>query len=217
MHEFIRAKRALSLIDEIIYFDHNDFLREKTSDVHKLNQNIRFLSRSLFKQSLQNDVFKFDLRVREKVMSGIHFLASSKRFTMPDEIEDYNNGGIYECGMSFSVYDTDEWWREIVEPVLSMPFIYEVGGIGNYYFFLYLEKYMEVGDVIELFEIPVQHHYEKYIQRVLHEPEAITINVGSYTYQNQYGTYQLNPKTWVEELSHRVLLTERGKTTILKY
>jgi hypothetical protein len=148
-------------------------------------------------------------------MSGIQFLASSKQFIMPEEIKDYSNGGIYELGMCFSVCETDKWWCDIVKPVLSMPYIYEVGGLGNHYFFVYLEKYMEVGDVIELYEIPVQHWHEEYIQRVLENPEPITINIGSYTYQNQYGKYQLNPKKWVEELSHRTLLTERGVTTIV--
>ncbi|MFZ0443663.1 MAG: hypothetical protein WAM95_03225 [Bacillus sp. (in: firmicutes)] len=78
-------------------------------------------------------------------MSGIQFLASSKPFKMPDEIEDYNNGGVYEIGMCFSVYEADQWWCDIVKSVISMPYIYEVGGIGDYYFFVYLEKYMEIG------------------------------------------------------------------------
>ncbi|MFC7685021.1 hypothetical protein [Ureibacillus sp. GCM10028918] len=150
-------------------------------------------------------------------MSSIQFLASSKPFIMPREIEDYNNGGVYETGMCFSVYETVQEWREIVKPVLTMPYIYEVRGLGSYYFFLYLEKYMDVGDVIELYEIPVQNWYEKYIQTVLTKPEPITINVGNYTYQNQYGMYQLNPRSWLEELSHRTLLTEHGGTTIIKY
>ena len=98
-----------------------------------------------------------------------------------------------------------------------MPYNYEVGGLGNYYFFVYLEKYMEVGDVIELYEIPVQQWYEQYIERVLEHPEPITINVGRYTYQNQYGKYQLNSKKWVEELGHRTLATEYGVTTNLNY
>ncbi|MGN1402108.1 MAG: hypothetical protein ACI4XL_11480 [Bacillus sp. (in: firmicutes)] len=150
-------------------------------------------------------------------MSSIQFLASSRPFIMPEEIEDYNNNGLYELDMCFSVYETDKWWRDIVKPVLSMPYIYEVGGLGNHYFFVYLEKYMDIGDVIELYEIPVQQWYEEYIQRVRKVPEPITINIGSYTYQNQYGNFQLNPKKWVEELSHRTLLTERGVTTIIKY
>lgn len=150
-------------------------------------------------------------------MSSIQFLASSKPFIMPKEIEDYNNNGLYELGMYFSVYEADQWWCDIVKSVLSMPYIYEVSGLSNHYFFVYLEKYMDIGDVLELYEIPVQQWYEEYIQRVLENPEPITINVGSYTYQNPYGIYQLNPKKWVEELSHRTLLTERGVTTIVKY
>ena len=136
---------------------------------------------------------------------------------MPYEIEGYNNSSVYKTSLSFSVHEADHWWYEVVKPVLSMPYIYEVGGIGNHYFFAYLEKYMELGDVIELYEIPVQHWYERYIKRVLENPDAITINVGSYTYENRYGKYQLNPKKWKEELSHRTLLTERGVTTILYY
>ncbi|HWK22505.1 MAG TPA: hypothetical protein VNS08_05655 [Ureibacillus sp.] len=150
-------------------------------------------------------------------MSGIQFLASSKPFKMPDEIENYNSRGINEMGMCFSVYQTDKWWREIIQPILTMPYIYEVSGVGNHYFFVYLEKFMDTGDVIELYQMPVQHWYETYIQRVLENPEPILINIGSYTYQNQYGTYQLNPKNWVEELNHRTLITERGVTTIVNY
>lgn len=150
-------------------------------------------------------------------MSGIHFLASSKPFKIPDEIETYNNNGVYEPGMGFSVYETDQWWIEVVRPVLSMPYIYEVGGFGNHYFFVYLEKYMELGDIIEIYNIPTQNRYGKYIQRVLENPEPITINTGQYTYRNSYGEYQLDPKNWLEELRHRILLTERGITTIVKY
>ena len=44
-------------------------------------------------------------------MSGIQFLASSKPFIMPDEIEEYNNHGIYEePDLGFAVYEVDQWW-----------------------------------------------------------------------------------------------------------
>lgn len=85
-------------------------------------------------------------------MSRIQFLASSKPFIMPEEIENYHNNGIDELDMCFSVYEADKWWCDIVKPVLSMPYIYEVGVLGNH-FFVYLEKYMDIGDVIELYEI----------------------------------------------------------------
>ncbi|MEH7126121.1 hypothetical protein V7127_23185 [Bacillus sp. JJ1773] len=150
-------------------------------------------------------------------MSGIQFLASSKPFKMPDEIQEYIDWRIYELGMEFSVHETDDYWYQIVQPVLTMPYIYEVSGIGNYYFFVYLEKYMEIGDIIELYEIPIQDRHDFYIKRVLEHPEPITINVGGFTYQNQYGTFQFNHKNWLDELKHRTLLTERGITTIVNY
>ena len=51
---------------------------------------------------------------------------------MPDEIEEYNNHGIYEePDLGFAVYEVDQWWWEIVKSVLSLPYIYEAGGIGG--------------------------------------------------------------------------------------
>lgn len=69
---------------------------------------------------------------------------------------------------------------------------------------------MEVGDVLELLHIPNQHDFKIYQQRLMGNPEPIVINVGSLTYQDIYGTYQLNPKKWVEELSlsYKNYLTE---------
>ena len=51
---------------------------------------------------------------------------------------------------------------------------------------------MEIGDVIELYGIPVQHWHAKYIQRVIENPLSILINIGSYTYENQYGKFRLH-------------------------
>ena len=48
-------------------------------------------------------------------------------------------------------------------------------------------------------------------------PEYIFINVGRLTYQDQYGTYQLNKKNWIDELNHRTLISNSGVTTIVKY
>lgn len=62
---------------------------------------------------------------------------------------------------------------------------------------------MEVGDVIELYEIPAQQWYSHYIKRVLEHPEPISINVGSFAYRNQYGVFQFNHKSWLDELKHR--------------
>lgn len=72
-------------------------------------------------------------------------------------------------------------------------------------------------NVLELIAIPNQHAFEYYKRRLIEDPEPIIINVGSFTYQNKNGKFQLNPKKWVEELSHKNYLTQYGVTTIVKY
>ncbi|GIO22870.1 hypothetical protein [Oceanobacillus sp. J11TS1] len=154
-------------------------------------------------------------------MSGITFLASSKPFIIPDEIQEYNNRTIFEKmedWVSLWVNEVDNSvWEELVEELFTMPYIYEISGANNKLFLLYLEKYMEEGDVLELIDIPDQHSFAYYKRRLLEETEPIIINVGSFTYQNKNGKYQLNPKRWVEELSHKNYLTQYGVTTIVKY
>lgn len=154
-------------------------------------------------------------------MSGITFLASSKPFIMPDEIQEYSSRTIFEKmedWVSLWVNEVDTYgWEEFVEGLFTMPYIYEISGANNKLFLLYLEKYMEEGDVLELIDIPNQHAFEYYKRRLLEDPEPIIINVGSFTYQNKNGKYQLNPKRWVEELSHKNYLTQYGVTTIVKY
>ena len=154
-------------------------------------------------------------------MSEITFLASSKPFIIPDEIEDYNNHTVFERMEDFIrlwVNEVDTFgWGKFVEGLFTMPYVYEISGAGNKLFLLYLEKYMETGDVLELLHIPNQNDFEYYQRRLTEVPEPIFINVKSLTYQDKYGTYQLNPKKWVEELSHKNYLTEFGVTTIVKY
>lgn len=154
-------------------------------------------------------------------MTGITFLASSKPFIIPDEIQEYNNRTVFERmedWMSLWVSEVDTYgWGGFVEELFTLPYIYEISGAGNQLFLLYLEKYMEIGDVLEILSISNQHAFEYHQRRLIERPEPIVINVGSLTYQNIYGTYQLNPKKWVEELSRRNYLTEYGVTTIVKY
>ncbi|WP_338779770.1 hypothetical protein [Metabacillus sp. FJAT-52054] len=71
--------------------------------------------------------------------------------------------------------------------------------------------------MLELLHFPNQHNFEYYERRLMDKPEPIEINAGSFTYQDKYGAYQLNPIKWAEELSHRNFLTEYGITTIVKY
>ena len=154
-------------------------------------------------------------------MSGYIFLASSKKIELPEKIAEYNNRRIFdEPNKSFTLSvptEQDEWEIEQLRKIVTMPYIYYIGGLGSEYFWLYLEKYMEVGDMLEIISIYQQDETDIYVQKMLDNPEPIHINVGSLTYTNAYGTFQLNRKKWVDDLKHRTLVTDRGVTTIVKY
>lgn len=76
---------------------------------------------------------------------------------------------------------------------------------------------MESGDILEIYQVPNQHAFEEYKQRMGEQPEPIEVNVGSYTYRTIYGLCQLNPKKWLGELSHRNYLTHYGVTTFVNF
>lgn len=154
-------------------------------------------------------------------MSGYIYLASSKEIELPEKIAEYNNRRIFdEPNKSFTLSvptEQGEWEIEQLRKIITMPYIYYIGGLGSEYFWLYLEKYMEIGDVLEIISIYQQDETDIYVQKMLDNPEPIHINVGSLTYTNAYGTFQLNRKNWVDDLKHRTLVTDRGVTTIVKY
>lgn len=153
-------------------------------------------------------------------MSEITFLASSKPFKMPDEIKEHNNRTAYtseEEATFFTFQELHPLWVKEIEGLFSMPYLYEAAGLESPLFLTYLEKHMETGDVLEIYNVPNQHALEKYIQRMQETPQPIHINVGSFTYRDVHGQYQLNPKNWVEELSRKNYITQLGLTTIVKY
>jgi len=153
-------------------------------------------------------------------VSAISFLASSKIFKLPDEINTYNKRRVFERDedfMAFYVQEIDEYWSNQIKDLFSLPYLYEVVGLGNQLFLTYLEKYMEMGDVLEIYSVPNQHALLRYKQKMLEYPRPIEVNVGNYTYKDVYGMYQLNPKTWVDELDRRNYSNQHGITTILNY
>lgn len=153
-------------------------------------------------------------------MSQISFLASSKIIELPDEINEYNKRRVFERAedfMQFYVKEVDEYWDNEIKNLFSLPYIYEVIGLGNQLFLTYIEKYMEVGDVLEIYHVRNQHSLLQYKRSMLENPQPIEVNVGNFTYRDMYGLYQLNPKKWVDELSHRNYFTERGITTVVNY
>ncbi|MBT2680650.1 hypothetical protein J7E38_16695 [Bacillus sp. ISL-35] len=97
---------------------------------------------------------------------------------------------------------------------LSLPYVYEFGG-EDMEFLDFLDGFMEYGDVVE--------HYiyeEGKWGRALssnHPEEAKTINLYQKTYKDQYGEYQLNEKSWKEELARKTIASKRSITTFVKY
>lgn len=153
-------------------------------------------------------------------MSQITFLASARPFDIPAEIAAYNNRTIFENEedfMHFSVCELDASWKSELAGLFSLPYLYEAEGIGNGLFMLYLEKYMETGDVLEVFQVPNQHDFRKAKIKVQKNPQPIKVNAAKFTYEDASGHYQFHPKTWINELRHRNFLTPYGITTFVKY
>lgn len=117
-------------------------------------------------------------------MTEITFLGSSKPFEIPDELADYNNRTFFEREedvISFYVKEIGDYWGKEVEGLISLPYKYEANGVGNKLFLKYIENYMGIGDVLEIYEVPNQHVFEKYKQNMQENPEPIEVNVGSYS------------------------------------
>lgn len=153
-------------------------------------------------------------------MSSIAFLASLRPFAIPQEIQDKQNQINFKTEeefLSFSVQLLDDYWLEETEGLFTLPYLYEASGLEDADFLRYLEKYMETGDVLELYSVPNQHGFSKYKQKLLERPEPIHINVGGHTYRDLFGLYQLTHDNWVTELSHRLYLSEHSITTFVKY
>ena len=150
-------------------------------------------------------------------MTHITFLASSRPFIIPEHIEAAQRFELLDTRKLFIVHDITEYWSDIMQPFLSMPYLYEAIGLENDAFFQYLEEEMQIGDTLQLFYMNNQNDYDYHLKRAKELADAIDINVGSFTYKHAYGEIQLQPKTWKEELRHRTLVTNRGITTIVKY
>jgi len=98
-----------------------------------------------------------------------------------------------------------------------MPYLYTIEGADQWEFMIYLERYMEEGDVLELLYIENQNDsmHDHLPSAPLVEP--IDINIQQRTYQTIHGTFQLSANDWMQELYHRSYLSAFGVTTIVKY
>lgn len=143
--------------------------------------------------------------------SSIEIMASSKPI-----IDDYelNKGYIVKYNLGFS--ELGDYYYPLVKHLFTMPYIYEVSGLHSGAFYEYLAQHMEIGDTLEIYEIPIPEKVEQSLKALEESPFPIQINVENLSYQNIYGTFKFNKKCWVEDLKHRKIVTENGITTIRK-
>lgn len=152
-------------------------------------------------------------------MTAITFFATSKPFSIPSEIMGLYNCPVFESeedAQFFTVQTIVDAWEKELEGIFSLPYLYEVEGVGTRFFLMYLEKYLEIGDVFEIYRVPDQHSFQRYVQAMQEDPAPILVNIGKHTYQDRYGCYQLGANTWLEELSHRNYISQHGITTFVK-
>ena len=67
-------------------------------------------------------------------MSASTYLASSKEIILPDEINDYYNRRIFdEPNISMSIFPTEPDDPDIdhLRKIMTMPYIYHIGGLGS--------------------------------------------------------------------------------------
>ena len=104
-----------------------------------------------------------------------------------------------------------EQYREDVP--FTLPYLYEVYD-DDLPLLMLLNELMAVGDVIELYDYCEGVKGGSVVYR---REEAVTVNFHQKTYQDQHGTYKLNPKKWLNDLATKRYLTDRSVTTFLKY
>ncbi|WP_294747299.1 hypothetical protein [uncultured Exiguobacterium sp.] len=139
-------------------------------------------------------------------MSALTFLASSRSFHIPDDLP-----RLYVHEVETLEYVSLKRGR------FTMPYLYTIEGADQWEFMIYLQRYMEEGDVLELLYIENQNDsmHDHLPSALLLEP--IEINIRQRTYQTIHGTFQLSANDWMQELYHRSYLSAFGVTTIVKY
>lgn len=139
-------------------------------------------------------------------MSALTFLASSRSFHIPDDLP-----RLYVHEVETLEYVSLKRGR------FTMPYLYTIEGADQWEFMIYLERYMEEGDVLELLYIENQNDsmHNHLPSALLLEP--IEINIRQRTYKTIHGTFLLTANDWMQELYHRSYLSAFGVTTIVKY
>ena len=145
--------------------------------------------------------------------TSIELLASSKPIVEEEQLK--KKGYLIQYDLRFE--QLENYYYEKVKHLFTMPYVYSVYGLYTDAFYNYLQNHMELGDSVEIFEIPDPEKLDDLLKAINQNPFAIQINLAELTYQNQYGTFSLHKKNWVDELKRRRLITLDGITIIHKY
>lgn len=113
-------------------------------------------------------------------MSALTFLASSRSFYVPDDLP-----RLYVDEVEPLEYVSLKQGR------FTMSYLYTIDSADQWEFMIYLERYMEEGDVLELLYIENQNDsmHDHLPSAPLVEP--IDINIQQRTYQTIHGTFRL--------------------------
>ena len=113
--------------------------------------------------------------------TSIEQLASSKAIV---EEEQLNKG--YLVQYDLRIEQLENYFYEIVKHLFTMPYVYSVSGLYTGAFYNYLQNHMELGDSLEIFEIPDPEKLDNLSKAIHKIPFSIQINLNELTYQNQY-------------------------------
>jgi len=140
-------------------------------------------------------------------MSALTFLASSRPFYILDDLPQ----------LFVDEVKLLEYVSLLKRDRFTMPYLYTIEGADQWEFMIYLQRYMEEGDVFELLYIENQNDSMHDHLPCIPLLEPIEINIRQRTYQTIHGTFQLSANDWMQELFHRSYLTAFGVTTIVSY
>ncbi|MEH7400525.1 MULTISPECIES: hypothetical protein [Bacillaceae] len=98
---------------------------------------------------------------------------------------------------------------------LTLPYVYEIFGYEKLSFISFLEEFMELGDIVEVYEYC---DGKELLPESINNPnEARTINLLQLTYKDELGEYQFDERNWMNELTTRRVVSKRSVTTFMKY
>ena len=121
--------------------------------------------------------------------TSIELLASSKAIVKEEQLKK-----VYLFQYDLRFEQLENYFYEIVKHLFTMPYVYSVSGLYTDAFYNYLQIQIELGDSLEIFEIPDSEKLDNLLKAIYKTPFSIQIELIELTYQKQYGTFLLHKK-----------------------